>query len=284
MSAENAQPCCVCGVETVNRCSACGAAGISLFFCSREHQKLVWKDAHSKVCGSTAVPLPQPALTAAEAEDMLHFADHKLTTRVDDLPADIAQFTDAIPSLAVLLKRRFAVERDKLPEFLDMLQQDKLPQEQRKGVLDICRIFLYPFVTDHEQNEQVKVPTPFQIYSAIVAAMALYCEPLGPPHLDLALLHHQFIVVAALFSHDLTLPRPPVYKRDFSKSAFRRVGILAVNTLKPDSMEKAQKLMYFLDEDVGSIVNLKLRVRVVPPSDFKVVAMTCVEADELASQ
>jgi len=35
------QPCEVCGEATKNRCSSCHKAGIDLFFCSPEHQKLV---------------------------------------------------------------------------------------------------------------------------------------------------------------------------------------------------------------------------------------------------
>ncbi|GAA5938591.1 hypothetical protein JCM3775_002167 [Rhodotorula graminis] len=51
MSAEPApQPCEVCGVETTRRCSACVKAGISLFFCGKDHQKLIWP-AHKTVCG-----------------------------------------------------------------------------------------------------------------------------------------------------------------------------------------------------------------------------------------
>jgi len=46
-----AQPCEVCGVLTTSRCAACESAGISLFFCSRAHQKLVR-------------PLPQSSLRA----------------------------------------------------------------------------------------------------------------------------------------------------------------------------------------------------------------------------
>ncbi|GAA5914374.1 hypothetical protein JCM8208_002828, partial [Rhodotorula glutinis] len=44
------QPCEVCGVETTQRCSSCLEAGIDLFFCGKDHQKLVWP-AHKTVCG-----------------------------------------------------------------------------------------------------------------------------------------------------------------------------------------------------------------------------------------
>ncbi|GAA5874103.1 hypothetical protein JCM8547_004828 [Rhodosporidiobolus lusitaniae] len=57
---------CVCGMATTQRCGAFQEAGFDLFFCSREHQKLVWF-AHKRVCGSNAKPFRFPALTNAEA-------------------------------------------------------------------------------------------------------------------------------------------------------------------------------------------------------------------------
>ncbi|GAA5964382.1 hypothetical protein JCM8115_006291 [Rhodotorula mucilaginosa] len=42
--------CCVCGAPSTMRCSACSQAGIDLYFCSTEHQKLVWF-AHKPMCG-----------------------------------------------------------------------------------------------------------------------------------------------------------------------------------------------------------------------------------------
>ena len=41
MSSEWDQTCLVCGIKTENRCSSCAKAGIDLFFCSPDHQKLV---------------------------------------------------------------------------------------------------------------------------------------------------------------------------------------------------------------------------------------------------
>ncbi|GAA5885778.1 hypothetical protein JCM6882_007561 [Rhodosporidiobolus microsporus] len=47
---EDAQPCCVCGEKTKRRCGACEQHGFNLFFCSREHQKLIWPT-HKRFCG-----------------------------------------------------------------------------------------------------------------------------------------------------------------------------------------------------------------------------------------
>ncbi|GAA5914397.1 hypothetical protein JCM8208_002839 [Rhodotorula glutinis] len=61
-----AQPCEVCGVETTRRCSSCLEAGISLFFCGKDHQKLVWPG-HKTVCGpGRAHPFVIVALSDSE--------------------------------------------------------------------------------------------------------------------------------------------------------------------------------------------------------------------------
>ncbi|GAA6014037.1 hypothetical protein JCM10207_000215 [Rhodosporidiobolus poonsookiae] len=57
--------CCVCAIETENRCAACSAVGTDLFFCSKEHQKLVWK-VHKRFCGKGGFDLP--LLEPEEAE------------------------------------------------------------------------------------------------------------------------------------------------------------------------------------------------------------------------
>ncbi|GAA6039900.1 hypothetical protein JCM8097_006790 [Rhodosporidiobolus ruineniae] len=69
MSQTTSGSCCVCGKETTTRCQACGKAGISLFFCSSEHQKLVWF-AHKQVCGpGKANPFVWPDLSQTEANE-----------------------------------------------------------------------------------------------------------------------------------------------------------------------------------------------------------------------
>ncbi|GAA5838000.1 hypothetical protein JCM9279_004098 [Rhodotorula babjevae] len=50
MPSQDSEPCLICGVETKNRCSSCQEAGVDLFFCSPDHQRLVWK-AHKPHCG-----------------------------------------------------------------------------------------------------------------------------------------------------------------------------------------------------------------------------------------
>ncbi|GAA5855894.1 hypothetical protein JCM9279_001162 [Rhodotorula babjevae] len=71
MASEWDETCLVCGVKTKNRCSKCAEAGISLYFCSSDHQKLVWK-VHKRVCGpGKANPFVYPLLSKNEAKDIL---------------------------------------------------------------------------------------------------------------------------------------------------------------------------------------------------------------------
>ncbi|BGP41257.1 hypothetical protein JCM10450v2_005298 [Rhodotorula kratochvilovae] len=61
--------CAVCDSSNSRRCGPCAAAGFDLFFCSPEHQKLVWKT-HKQVCGAESNPFMPPDLSAAEDEKL----------------------------------------------------------------------------------------------------------------------------------------------------------------------------------------------------------------------
>ncbi|GAA6055418.1 hypothetical protein NBRC10513_006338 [Rhodotorula toruloides] len=74
MQAQIMGECLVCGTETKNRCSRCLEAGLDLFFCSPEHQKLVWFG-HKLVCGENAFPFVLPLLSADELDVALRDLD-----------------------------------------------------------------------------------------------------------------------------------------------------------------------------------------------------------------
>ncbi|GAA6032899.1 hypothetical protein JCM8097_000038 [Rhodosporidiobolus ruineniae] len=91
MSSPTMGKCCVCGKETKDRCGACAKAGFDLFFCSREHQKLVWF-AHKLVCGPKSKPFSFPPLSKTEVErakSSLHVpypvADGTVVTLAEDI-------------------------------------------------------------------------------------------------------------------------------------------------------------------------------------------------------
>ncbi|GAA5855194.1 hypothetical protein JCM8547_008978 [Rhodosporidiobolus lusitaniae] len=73
------QACWVCGKETESRCLPCSERGFDIFFCSRDHQKLIWKH-HKPVCGEKSNPFSPPTFNHEEIELVkntahLEFAD-----------------------------------------------------------------------------------------------------------------------------------------------------------------------------------------------------------------
>ncbi|BGP15613.1 hypothetical protein JCM10213_004133 [Rhodosporidiobolus nylandii] len=90
MAANETGECCVCGTETANRCGACAEAEFSLFFCSREHQKLIWP-VHKRVCGpGKCSPFLWPDLTQGEADDATTHM-HDPYASADGLQASLAR-------------------------------------------------------------------------------------------------------------------------------------------------------------------------------------------------
>ncbi|GAA5903823.1 hypothetical protein JCM8208_006589 [Rhodotorula glutinis] len=84
--ASDEQPCEVCGAPTRRCCAACQAAGLAIFFCSKDHQKLVWP-VHKPVCGPgkafpmVVMPLTDLELNAARVRlDHVAFVDQPIRT------------------------------------------------------------------------------------------------------------------------------------------------------------------------------------------------------------
>ncbi|BGP47732.1 hypothetical protein JCM10450v2_003597 [Rhodotorula kratochvilovae] len=71
MTTEYDEKCLVCGEKTKNRCSSCVKAGIDLYFCSPEHQKLAPDDAikelHTTATGPEKDTLPKRRRSLAGA-------------------------------------------------------------------------------------------------------------------------------------------------------------------------------------------------------------------------
>ncbi|KPV75223.1 uncharacterized protein RHOBADRAFT_66355 [Rhodotorula graminis WP1] len=86
MSSEWDETCLVCCTKTKNRCSRCAEAGISLYFCSPEHQRLVWND-HKRVCGpGKANPFVWPLLSVDESREVIEHMDETTGNLVNNPP------------------------------------------------------------------------------------------------------------------------------------------------------------------------------------------------------
>ncbi|GAA5848391.1 hypothetical protein JCM9279_006551 [Rhodotorula babjevae] len=86
MSGEWDETCLVCCEKTKNRCSKCAEAGIDLFFCSAECQKLIWS-VHKRVCGpGKANPFVWPCLSDDELREILEHMNETTGNLVDYEP------------------------------------------------------------------------------------------------------------------------------------------------------------------------------------------------------
>ncbi|BGP31709.1 hypothetical protein JCM10296v2_003483 [Rhodotorula toruloides] len=95
MSAEDPSKCCFCREPTSKRCQACAKSGIDFFFCSPEHQKLVWKH-HKEVCGPNAPPFRYPPFSQDEVDELLAL-EHQPVTHYDT--EDVSVLIDRFPEV-----------------------------------------------------------------------------------------------------------------------------------------------------------------------------------------
>ncbi|GAA5990922.1 hypothetical protein JCM10908_000083 [Rhodotorula pacifica] len=117
MSAQETSTCFVCGKATSQRCSKCWAAGLTVTFCSKEHQKLVW-DTHKLVCGpEKASPFTPPELTKMELFVLGTIAHHPRVVPGSSAVATrmraAREAMDGEPnaSLAMSLERQFGLPK-----------------------------------------------------------------------------------------------------------------------------------------------------------------------------
>ncbi|BGP39476.1 hypothetical protein JCM10449v2_003426 [Rhodotorula kratochvilovae] len=137
MASQELEKCLVCGKETTIRCSACQKAGIDLFFCSKEHQKLVWST-HKPFCGlEQADPFLFPPLSEEERGILLARPDYE--------PAIGGR------SAVYVCKSMLGLERAKLPAVLDTISQRSIVQASAgsQRVLGAMRLIIF----DHKRME-----------------------------------------------------------------------------------------------------------------------------------
>ncbi|GAA5964741.1 hypothetical protein JCM3765_002539, partial [Sporobolomyces pararoseus] len=76
--------CVVCGKAATDRCGDCAANGSKWFyFCSREHQKLVWST-HKRVCGKRSSPFRWPGFSQSELDRISEVSTHPIETQAKE--------------------------------------------------------------------------------------------------------------------------------------------------------------------------------------------------------
>ncbi|BGP39633.1 hypothetical protein JCM10449v2_003584 [Rhodotorula kratochvilovae] len=225
MSTPETQPCLVCDEMTKNRCSSCVKAGIDLFFCSKEHQKLVWK-AHKEVCGPPfASPFTPPDLTEAEVDALrtVIYAEGPLPARVpESIASKLAgrgKYTIARELELMSELEEGDMERVILPicRAVRAVTDEKL-HRQFAGFGNMLRMQLFSGNRLPLAREAVRTADVFALagqYSTIlIGAIAL------SPHCNLAnidhdALSHRCLVLAALVKLKLDTIPPKSFDTEF---------------------------------------------------------------------
>ncbi|GAA5885677.1 hypothetical protein JCM6882_007523 [Rhodosporidiobolus microsporus] len=175
MASTEARDCCVCGKKTTNRCSSCATFGIDLFFCSREHQKLVWKNAHSKVCGKNANPFVPPDLTRDEAKQAVQLG--RIDTRLE------------APHL--------------------LCNTSQYPPEGRAEILRVARGLVHDilFRPDDPATATLSL-SPFYLVAPFQKVLLQHFPALSATSLPFYQLSHLALILSSLL-HTATQPNPP---------------------------------------------------------------------------
>ncbi|GAA6027628.1 hypothetical protein JCM8097_007954 [Rhodosporidiobolus ruineniae] len=240
--------CCVCGKETSTRCSACAKVGIELFFCSPEHQKLVWKGAHSKVCGEKAHPFCYPDMTAAEANavkelgavDMLNQTTsgelkglQKYLVETYNLPG--------VPKIehmriAAAMTKICGVPEDQFEQVVPTLLQQGhvLPPDQRLLLHRVARSMVFDQLTKRGPAAATHL-TPFDQVGNLEALFAVRApQLLGSKEAAQAL--HRALILCQLGVLVRRNPTPSGSDAAWLDHAFRAVAVASFRDCPPKSM------------------------------------------------
>ncbi|BGP39639.1 hypothetical protein JCM10449v2_003590 [Rhodotorula kratochvilovae] len=240
MATSEAQPYLVCGEKTATRCSSCTKAGIDLFFCSEEHQKLVWK-MHCEVCGpGKARPFVPPDLSAAELS-LVRAASYREVS-VDDFRRGPLQLSATIASKAarkgqVTLARVFCAMGN-IPEceyvkraIQTCLIASKVPPDAQAPVhvwLTGLRVYTIFFLSPMPTVRDFEISTPAMVAAHLEWLIkGFLANPL--PLVIASGLRHRLASLAMLLKLKLAAPSPPGFDAKFITSCMHNL----LDYLKP---------------------------------------------------
>ncbi|GAA6055372.1 hypothetical protein NBRC10513_006313 [Rhodotorula toruloides] len=257
MQAQTTGQCLVCGTDTRNRCSACGKAGIDLFFCSPEHQRLGWPT-HRSFCGPNAWPIVFPRLTKEEA-------NHLIST----LETPIARYIGAetwLQTPAVdMVKQRLGREKTTAEIAADILSvSDGAPAAEGASSLQRSQIILLVArmftVTDPFQRTTIPQAVLGTLSQLVLALDQSRLIPSIPAHYELreARLFHRIACYQTL--ECMALSRPYTWQPDSSRmqgaQSYQRPCLQALRAFAVEAFDEvfADKLMVELGKSAPQTV------------------------------
>ncbi|BGP31689.1 hypothetical protein JCM10296v2_003463 [Rhodotorula toruloides] len=201
MSTDEPSKCCVCGAPTTKRCQACAQSGFDLFFCSPEHQKLVWSD-HKLLCG----PHSARAAPLAGLEDPISLAG------LESALMNACRRRHSDPAAAEASSARIWVAFTALAESsrMDMVEA----------------ILAHKWHTSVAQGDDLFRKTPAQIAAALLTDLKEYARTGTDWHslqpLRNVVYRHAF-VLHALIGHKNAKERPPTYEDNLISAAIAQL-------------------------------------------------------------
>ncbi|GAA6027650.1 hypothetical protein JCM8097_007965 [Rhodosporidiobolus ruineniae] len=237
------QVCCVCGKDTSTRCSACAKVGIDLFFCSPEHQKLVWKGAHSEVCGSKAHPFLYPDMTAFEAHQVVQLAKRGLEGLSDDADADERSLAAQLarhgrsrpprregPTVVAGLCAIARVPEQQFERVMPIFLQDSKPLETKRRISLAMNARSLVFTLQSEDGNPDPRLGPFYPVATVESHIsARYAEVHGT--LQASQLLHRALILFQLVHLKRQASPPPSFRPEFALHAFRSFAVTCFDVL-----------------------------------------------------
>ncbi|GAA6027621.1 hypothetical protein JCM8097_007950 [Rhodosporidiobolus ruineniae] len=228
--------CCVCGAETTLRCSACEAAGIKLSFCSREHQKLIWKNGHAKVCGSKAHPFLYPDLSSDEADELRRLAQPGALRKPTAGRAEETGAHGLKCGLQLRRPPRSSIRR-RLCGLVGVPEKDF---ERRHRLLSTARSMVYDAVDDgYEYSGTTLHLGPFYPVAQLETYFATTYPSFHNSKEESQLLHRALVLFHLLHLRH-QVPPPPSFDDAFPLHALRALGLACFDVLPFESTAHTQ--------------------------------------------
>ncbi|GAA6041048.1 hypothetical protein JCM8097_004690 [Rhodosporidiobolus ruineniae] len=226
--------CLACGEETTVGCGTCRRQGINLFFCSKEHQKLLWP-AHKKVCGpGKANPFTWPDLTREEAAEAQSHLETKFNT--SGAPQSVA--------LGDLFRMWGCGGKESI--VIDLLIEGRphtLEPLQRQDLLVLVRSVLF-----ERHRGQPPVASDAQRALAVSSHFMQCCltpyHLAGPLPAHHSLLHHHLLTALLLVVQEQTAPNETRSSRaSMAAQAVKRLIALVEANVRAGDPAAADKLV-----------------------------------------
>ncbi|BGP41231.1 hypothetical protein JCM10449v2_005206 [Rhodotorula kratochvilovae] len=213
--------CVICDASTATRCSSCAAHGFDLFFCSKEHQKLVWKT-HRDVCGVKSNPFMPPDVPHEE-----HTTLQKAKPHFDE-------------ALCLDDKEHRLAARGAWNE---MFGAGAKPPRVKQAVL--LQAYAHLDSIDHSTDRPVSPSlTPFHRTASMYTAICrLHPGIPATPHHDALL--HELLILFTLVRLEMRPEGPPApYKATFLVNAIKGVfNALSLSGIRVREMGDTFKLL-----------------------------------------